>query len=85
MESKDEKVVFINLYNAALALCLLHAAFLGITFALKTGQVHLGNANVIFNVLTDVIYMAWVPLFLAWPIWSVALVLFWFFGDRKLW
>jgi hypothetical protein len=85
MGSNDQKVVFIYFYNAVFALCLLQAALLGITFAAITGRVHLGSANDILNLLTDVIRMAWVPLFLAWPIWLLALGVFWFFGGRKPW
>jgi len=77
MESKEQKVACIYAYNAVLALCLLHAAFLGVTFAVSTGES--------FNAFTDVINRLWVPLFLIWPFWFVPLLILWFFGDRKRW
>lgn len=76
MEFKDQKIAFKYMYNAGLSLCLLHAAFLGITFNAYAGQV---------GGLTDLINTVWWALFLGWPIWLVALVVFWFNSDRKLW
>ena len=76
MKSDDPKIIFRYLYDAGLALCLLQAAFVGITyyFELSPPEPFKG----IFGIV-------WVTLFLDWPIWSVALVAFWFFGDRKPW
>jgi len=35
-----------------------------------------------FNKVFDTV---WGILLLAWPLWLVALVILWFFGDRKWW
>ena len=72
----DSKIKFKYLYNAGLALCLLQAAFLAITF-----YATLGWAGPIID---DFNFMWW-GLFFIWPLWLVALVIFWFYGDRKIW
>lgn len=77
MESNDQKA-FVYVYNTALAICLLHAAFLGISFVVSCAVQGYGG-------FIEIIRAVWVPLFLAWPVWPVVLVVFWFFGDRKLW
>jgi len=92
MESKDQKVIFKYLYIAGLALCLLHAAFVVVTFPPVILQGNVGHISVWqgdqvsdFNP-RRVIRIVWWTLFLSWPLWLVALVGLWFFGDRrKLW
>ena len=59
------------MYNAVLALSLLHAALLGFTL----------YAAMQSNLSAKV----WLALLLVWPLWLVALVALWFCGDRKLW
>ena len=64
------------MYNGGLALCLLHAALVGFLYHETLGW---------DGPLTDVVNFVCLALFLSWPCWLVALVVFWYCGDRKLW
>jgi hypothetical protein len=63
-------------YNTAIALCLLHAAFVSFSAWVPIGP-NTDSFNKVF------LFGIWPILVLVWPIWLIVIFVLWFFGQRN--